>query len=420
MYKNRRRSGLTLVELLVSTALTLLLVVAVVQIFAQIGREISAGRSLIEMSGVARNVQRRLDHDLSQPTVPVRPWPESAAAEGYFEIIEGVAKDVYGIGRGNSTVGDIDDVLMFTAYSNGEPFHGRVNGVPVRQSDGTYVVDNSGTISAVESHVAEIVYWTTFIDVNSDNAFDPSQGERLRLHRRVLLVRPDFRFPTATTATYFQHNDVSAHADGTTIVANTLAELTQRENRFGHTGGFPHSVTHNVYGGTLFNLVLSGDRQGEDVIVPEVTAFDVRVWDPEAKLVNDGTSPIALQPGDPGYNTSMTQVARGAYVDLGLASGSTLFAGAVNPKSRLTTATYDTWSLHYEHDRSNQDSDSQTDEGTNHLDDDGQNGVDDVGEYETSPPYPHPLRGIQVTIRMVETDTQQVKQVSASINFTPE
>ena len=92
------------------------------------------------------------------------------------------------------------------------------------------------------------------------------------------------------------------------------------------------------------------------------------------------------------------------------------------------TATYDTWPFHYEHDGVDQQDGAvaggTADEGTNGLDDlvNGArtNGVDDVGERETSPPYPFPLRGLKVTIRMIESDTRQVRQVSVVADFVPE
>ena len=48
------------------------------------------------------------------------------------------------------------------------------------------------------------------------------------------------------------------------------------------------------------------------------------------------------------------------------------------------------------------------------------NGVDDVGERETSPPYPVPLRGIQVRLRIIDRDTRQVRQMTVSSDFIPE
>jgi len=81
---------------------------------------------------------------------------------------------------------------------------------------------------------------------------------------------------------------------------------------------------------------------------------------------------------------------------------------------------YDTWSLSYERDGLDEDGDSLIDQGADGIDNNGLNGVDDVGERETSPPYPVPLRGIQVRIRILDRDTRQVRQMTVSTDFIPE
>lgn len=115
----------------------------------------------------------------------------------------------------------------------------------------------------------------------------------------------------------------------------------------------------------------------------------------------------------------------------------------VNNGITILNSVYDTWSFHYEHDGVQQFPDRPADLGTNGFDDDlpgvdddgdGQvdeddngdgvtddrNGVvDDITEMETSPPYPVPLRGIQVTIRVFEPDSRQVREVTVVQDFLP-
>ena len=55
-----------------------------------------------------------------------------------------------------------------------------------------------------------------------------------------------------------------------------------------------------------------------------------------------------------------------------------------------------------------------------HLDDDSEDGVDDPKERETSPPYPVPLRGLQVKIRVYEPDSQTVRQATVTSSFIPQ
>jgi hypothetical protein len=112
-------------------------------------------------------------------------------------------------------------------------------------------------------------------------------------------------------------------------------------------------------------------------------------------------------------------------------------------------AVYDTWSFHYENNGVNDDGDEveirngvptwqidnnngqgtpSIDEGTNGLDDyghysDGNHirlGVDDVGERETAPPYDKPLRGVQVLMRVYESDSRAIRQVRVNQHFMPE
>ncbi len=185
---------------------------------------------------------------------------------------------------------------------------------------------------------------------------------------------------------------------------------------------------------TLTRVIL---RYGEDVVLTNVLAFDVQVWDPYAPVQAVGTAPnqVAVGPSDPGYTVGGTAVSQGAFVDLNWANTTWSAAGSTDPfqtqghlKSKLTAtattqATYDTWSFHYEHDGINQlnpNSPNTADQGTNGFDDDGNGIVDDAGERETSPPYPVPLRGIKVRIRCYEPDARQVHEVTVVESFVPE
>jgi hypothetical protein len=176
-------------------------------------------------------------------------------------------------------------------------------------------------------------------------------------------------------------------------------------------------------------------------------------------------------PGDPGYLAALrngnTPVSYGAYVDLnymcqlggtGMPNyvpapgapapqfhwaghprsglrGTEPYAGnlqypfASSPPSLLASV-YDTWSFHYENDGVAQFPGGTADTGTNGFDDPmydpyqnltiPANGVvDDPTEMETSPPYPVPLRGIQVKIRVFESSSRQVRQRTVEQDFLP-
>ena len=134
-------------------------------------------------------------------------------------------------------------------------------------------------------------------------------------------------------------------------------------------------------------------------------------------------------------------ICAGAYVDLNylglnVVSNTSHFSGAPDPRSGLQASAnwggvavrgaYDTWSLHYERDGLKQIAGSVdlsvtdprlVDLGTNGLDDDNTLGVDDAGEHETAPPYAAPLRGIEVTMRILEYNTRQVRQTRVVSDF---
>jgi hypothetical protein len=119
----------------------------------------------------------------------------------------------------------------------------------------------------------------------------------------------------------------------------------------------------------------------------------------------------------------------------------------------LRPSVYDTYSTHYESDGINQGNAVYdytwrvaptnppapsptwpTDAGINGIDDDGDGAVDETtqldainnginsfsGENETAPPYPHPLRGIQIKIRVFEPDTRQIREVTLEHEFLPQ
>jgi hypothetical protein len=196
---------------------------------------------------------------------------------------------------------------------------------------------------------------------------------------------------------------------------------------------------------------VDGIGVGHDVSLSELLAFDVQVFDPEAQVRRLSTGGDALLPEDPGWSDSTaTAIARGAFVNLFYASdlyqfgnsnrlsffsGVPAFRDSNNdgqyssgerwlgvPFLSTQGTGYCTWSIHYERNGVDDDGDNpaKIDEGTNGFDDDSTNGVDDVGERETSPPYPYPLRGIQVKIRVIEPDTRQIRQMTLVSDFIPE
>lgn len=521
------RLGLTLIEVLIATVISILLLMSLVEAFKRIGDSITESRAALEMSNRLRSVSLLLRRDLEMATA--KPIPPLGANEplGYLKIFEGPMCDFSAklyIESSNPDTragryGDIDDILMLTACASDQWFTGKVpKYIAERRTIASYPTPAGALVpTIISSKYAEIVWFTMAVatdptqpanfDVNGDGVLD-----KVQLHRRVLLIRPDLNVSgelnigTVTIPNAFQFCDLSMRRTANNrVAANSIEDLMLLENRFAHVvvplpnnaSSMPlldlNAAAANVQGNASFGNVLArngflsssyrltgtgGERLGEDVVLSDCLAFDLKVFDPFVELYPVGTNSGALRstdmvlsPNDPGYLASMvsTEVGVGDYVDLGwyrnvaavaLNNGTALptsgfvgfsgfrtantngfshslvKSGMVAP-GRWTQFCYDTWTTKYEIDavvhgdlsgnllpslgtvKFNSTNGSRTlaDMGTNGVDDDGNGLVDDVSEFETSPPFPLPLTSMKATIRLEEPDTRQLQQTSVITEF---
>jgi len=454
--KRRHHGGFTIVELLVASTVGLLLVIGVIEAFRQIANAVNKGRATVQLSGQLRNVTNLLREDFRGITVQATPNTTAASAMGYFEIIEGVDNDSISSSGGLDTLtGDTDDVLMFTSRRLGEPFSGRV-----------FVgMDDNGIRSyeTITSPNAEIIYWLDRGIWDGSAQLQHNEMPLFTLRRRALLIRPDLnedyysngelvyagviivdnvvpKYNSLTVKNFLNENDISVRVnpDGT-LSANTLSDLTLRQNRVAHKrspAGFPFNPFDPIY---LPHQ--SDDRTenvyslGEDVVMDQVIGFDVRVYDPLVKIVADTTTGSEpLTPSDHGYRNLALNAAigHGAYVDLGFASRIGLTQAQVEGTALCVDTSYrpqlgnynvyDTWTIEYERDGLDQNTNGVVDEGSNGIDNNPNvnAGVDDATEREAPPPYSVPLRGFQVIVRAFQTSQQQTRQFTITHDFTPE
>ena len=497
-----QRRGLTLVELMVASTLGLMLVIGVLEAFRQITGSVTKGRATVQISGQLRNITNIMRADFQGITVQAIPNTAAGAGMGYFEIVEGIDNDFVNTSFGlDNLTGDTDDVLMFTSRRLTNPFAGRIEG---------RLLGSTRNFEIINAPNAEVIYWLEprntenlrdGLDNNADGTIDEALEGQMgllqhngmplaTLRRRALLIRPDLNgpqgvllqpngtpYPANAAAVFLNNNDISIRINSNgTISANSLADLTMRQNRVAHIpagvvnnnvdANFPYPFSHARL------PFQSGIAMGEDVIMDQVLGFDIRVFDPQARALTAPSGDVALTPGDPGYETALIAVTRpvglGAYVDLGYAYPYTLtnnaptfvqqcqalstFSWLPDPRSQLRAATlpplmasatpqyfqygnyrtYDTWTIEYERDGLNQNPpvtelieqgltvNALIDEGLNGLDDNATGGVDDIQEAETAPPYPFPLRGFQVIVRAFQNTQQQMRQFTVSHDFTPE
>ncbi len=243
-----QRSGLTLIEVLIATTLTLLMMLALAQGFKSLSETVSAGRSRLGLSDQLRGISTLLRADLEGMTVDSSNPQSSLAGSGYFKYYDGPLCDTSAtlfnylpVGTveqrvGANRWGDIDDVLMFTSQANdGEWFQGKmplallyINNlnqgitVPIAttaqwsaawQTDVSIAsryaevawfmrpLDETGSITiqelmgsgyGVTPPETSVLDVAPSVDLDGDLVPDPDgMPDRLALCRRVLLIRPD-------------------------------------------------------------------------------------------------------------------------------------------------------------------------------------------------------------------------------------
>ncbi len=502
-----KRGGYTLIEILVSVTLMLLLMLGVTQLFSSIGTTINEAQSTLNMTANLRATKNRLAKDLTYLTADpfLTPLIDTATnPTGYFCIIEGMGaahsntllqnlnaktptsdsirtRDIALNPDSNdaplsalgdttiydNTVGDMDDVIMFTVTSPaGEEFRGLC---------GT-------TKGIIESNTAEVIWFC--------------RGNTL--YRRTLLVIPDDDLQASGTFTatgFYAKHDISARYDTvkSKIVANTLEDLTRRENRFAHGGGltFPCDIHDNAacyylrmptltemshtdwniantflvningkasYPSTTAPYSLYTDpltasstpfidfwynplpwqqitpttgniyalesttRYAEDVILTNVLSFDVQVWNPEVnRFANLGEArnytAIGSTIPSPGlYYEDLGPDGNQIPADATALSLGTQGFYSWGQKNVVTNAieelpcVYDTWTDEYEVDRK-----SVVGYPTN-----GRNpNSSDFRDWSAPQPYWVGLRGVKVTIRTFDPRSRNVREMSLVHSFVP-
>jgi prepilin-type N-terminal cleavage/methylation domain-containing protein len=468
------RDGLTLIEMLVATTVTLILMAAIGQVFSTFGRSVSGSRGALDMNARIRTAAWRLRQDLSGATASVTPPLDPADGLGYFEVIEGPLTDATAAAGTPALAADVDDVLLFTTRSTAGPFRGNFVGRGI-ESDTAEVAWFARETVPATSPPTYTLYRKQLVVAGylGTGPFAASSANRQSFSA---LAAPEWR-------TVYDTYDLSVSRRKSTagdfLVPNTLADLTKREYRFMHNpqgdttglpvargGRFPYLFAGHAHmspstsptadtlpaGGVLEGLIFdsTSTRFGEDIVLTNVISFDVRVFDPAAPVAlstsgNDVITPERSPPAVafPSGGSGRIQ-ANGAYVDLGNgvstagpAGVTPRFAGFGSPLSLLnggltTPCVYDTWSTHYEADGVDQDNVASADQGTNGVDDavparvagtvpavsaDGV--IDDTDEWETSPPYRSALRGLEVRIRCYEPTSRQVRQMTVRHTFIP-
>ncbi|MFM7131728.1 MAG: type II secretion system protein J [bacterium] len=150
------RRGLTLVEMLVVVALTVLMMSIIAQIMTATTGAIQVARAYHELDSELRAMEGTIKRDLAAATARMTPPLNPKDNLGYFEYGENEFADAQGE--------DSDDYIAFTAqYTDGNSFYGKYlpspSGSPSLGMD--YNRAHSGvpvTPSLISSDTAEVVY----------------------------------------------------------------------------------------------------------------------------------------------------------------------------------------------------------------------------------------------------------------------
>lgn len=250
---SRRRCGFTILEVLIALTAALLLMLGLARAYKLLGDKITERQSEMDMSLRLRDVAIRLRDELRRATCEMKPPAKVEGAEGYLVYHEGPFTDSTTLMGSvphptpsavtyfpDSRVGDIDDYLAFTTRAvEGAPFQGFIpRGIldakrhmdnqltPQEQSQYNTSINPQAAAYATQlvpfySEVAEVAYWLSPEWVRSadgslvyDQSVPDGAGnftlqpvyedrngdllpDRLNLHRRTLLIRPDLNITPA-------------------------------------------------------------------------------------------------------------------------------------------------------------------------------------------------------------------------------
>ena len=249
--------GFSLIEVLIAATLALIAMGSVASLFGMYGRTVSQSQTIVDLNARIRNAASQLRQDLHGVTVVPKPWVRPEANAGYFQIIEGTYSDTSPIG----SLGDADDQLMVTIASLGKPFVGSLQSANPPASE----------LQSLECPFAEVVWFCEASGQTFENK------PLYNLFRRQLLVSGA---PAAGTflnrvAAPIDRNltDISCRDSGGSKITNSLSDLSKPANRF-----------WNVTGAVK---PLQNSRAGEDIILGNVIAFDVRAFMPGGSSYTD-------------------------------------------------------------------------------------------------------------------------------------
>lgn len=326
-HKQHRRGGFTLVELMVASALTILIMTVMATGFQMGLQSFSTLKSAGELADRVRTAETMLRLDLEAPhfdsgsgpgVVRLSDFrldqdPTVRPVGGFFQIRQGAASASEGIDQdGLSSTSAQSHGLSLTVRRSGktagdlfaavDPGVGPILTQPENQTD---VAQVGNTFLSEWAEVHWFLDPSRAVNVNGVNTFP--------LVRRVrLLTKQSVPMPAGTLAEVVS-GPTAVAANGVPVgQTNTLGSVTAPQNRLGG-------------GGTPPALGLGSPRFGDDIVITNVTSFEVKpTWEPAAGVPapRPNRTPTALNaafPFDdfpPALNATFFDTAMGGFVSV--------------------------------------------------------------------------------------------------------
>ena len=198
----RGRGGFTLLEVMIATAVTLLMMLGLAQIFKVLGDSMSQGRAGLELNNRLRGVMHRIRTDLDNVTVSPRPPIAAGTGQGYLKYYEGPASDytlslyppidpTTGTNNALSRFGDMDDIFMATVKAKDTWFTGKVPRFVAMRKDVATLGIAAGDLDPVTiaSQFAEVIIFVEPVVATTKAGFPFNNPDR---DSRYLAINPLF------------------------------------------------------------------------------------------------------------------------------------------------------------------------------------------------------------------------------------
>jgi type II secretory pathway component PulJ len=449
------RGGFTLVEMIVSVALVLMMMVLFAEIFQIASSSITAQRGISENDQRARMLTTLIQADLNKRTfqnlIPFDPTEKPSATklsdyrdrQGYLLISE------------NDPNNDTDDLIQFTVNANitsklldTTPYYGKATELggnmlthPNQPETDDAKISPDGTSI---SPYAEVCYFmrggnlyrrTMLIrkplDLETTNSSQPQTagGQEFFDPANSLYSGNfwnDFDFSVyryGTPTAYANFHDISS-LDNTTLEKPTFS-LGRTRYRFGfnHATGLPREFVDDADGaGQFIGRYTHQETSDPDFLYPQApsTAGGSNPMNPSSSslVFNRYTNVVSqYQSGSRrsedlvlsnvvSFDIKLFDDAAGRFVDLGSSVASDYQTSATpayqnnNPVSAYQTNMYDTWHIEYDLDNADGDNDHATGQESPPF-----RPVDGAGN-------PKPLKAVQITIRYIDETSQKLRQMT--------